>query len=356
MKTKVYILAALALAAWSIGGSGPDRVIGDAIGEPPAKQDDVKKDAADDSKPMAGPKNPAHQDPPPREGDDEGADRPRRDRRADFRERRGLRDGDGNRSPRRGGFGERRRRERMRIDDDEPIPADVEASVLAVLEQHLPELHRKLIKLRDENAERYGRALRRIMPMMNEFMELQKEHPEMADVVIQEFQTERDVRSLVKQYVDARKEGDADSQAALEGEFRELMTRRHELQMRRRRFRLEDFRERLERERLRLAEEEKRIETEQADFVQDLERRVESLRDGKIRDAFGPRPGERMHGGRFDGPPHRGPGRDKMDGPPRRGRRPRDVDGPPRRRGPADEPPPPRDDDRPPPSDDDLDI
>ncbi|MCB9855821.1 MAG: hypothetical protein H6818_09045 [Phycisphaerales bacterium] len=361
MKTKVYILAGIALAAWMIGGGGPGRVVGNPTGEPPTKQDDCKKSddgaaAGDDSEPMAGPKGPAHQDPPP-PGDDDGINHPRRDRRAEWRERRDQRDADGDRGPRRGAIGERRR-ERMRYDDDGPIPEDVEAHVLAILQQHMPELHLRLSKLKEDDVKRYNRALRRILPMMNEFMELQKDHPEMAEVVIQEFQAERDVRSLVKRYNKAREDNNTEAQAAIEVEFRELMTRRHDLQMRRRRFRLEDFRERLERERQRLEEEEKRIEAEQADFAQDLERRVQSLRDGKIRDAVGPPPGERRRGGRFDGPPHRGPGGDDMDGPPRRGRHPRGLDGPPHRHGPGDGPRPPRDgdDDRPPPPDDDLDI
>ncbi|HPF40313.1 MAG TPA: hypothetical protein P5081_15175 [Phycisphaerae bacterium] len=354
MKTKVYILAVLVLAFWVIGGSAPEQAVGMGSDDPPAGKRDAK--SADDGDSMAGPRNPDRRDPPPPGDDDEGLEGPRRRPGAEWRDRRGGRNG-----PR-----DRFRRDRMRFGDSEAITPELEEKILSLLEQHLPDYHRRLTKLKDKDERRYRGALRIIVPMMNEFMELQKDHPDMAEVVIQEFRTEREVRSLAKKYVEAKKKDDTATRTALETEFRDLMKRRHELQMRRRKFRLEDFRERLERERQRLEDEEKRIESDQAHFDEDLDRRLEALRKGEYFNAFGPPPGERRREGGFDGPPHRGGRRpDDMDRPPFRGRGRRGLDGPPRHRGSDDERPPRPDDDRPPrgdhdddgpPPDDDLDI
>ncbi|MCA9256661.1 MAG: hypothetical protein KDA33_13525, partial [Phycisphaerales bacterium] len=193
MKTKVCILAVLVLAFWAIGGSAPERAVGMGSDEPPAGKQDAK--TSDDGDSMAGPRNPDRRDAPPPSDDDDGFDGPRRRPGGDFRDRRGGRNG-----PR-----DRFRRDRMRFNDGEAVTPELEQQILSLLEQHLPDYHRRLTKLRDEDERRYRGALRIIVPMMNEFMELQKDHPEMAEVVIQEFQTERDVRSLAKRYVKAKK-------------------------------------------------------------------------------------------------------------------------------------------------------
>ena len=323
MTTRVYILAALTLAAWVLGGPEPVANASFGPNDPPAaKDDDSNRDGVDadedgDADPMAGPGNPQRRR---MRGDRAGGDD---EDRPHWRRR-----GEGGRP----GF---RGRDRDRRGADEPIAPEMETEVMTLLEAHVPELHRRMAKLRDEKQERYQSALRKMMPMMREFTTLREEHPEMADVVIQEFKTERSVRSLAKRYIEARRDKDADAQTRLEGEFRELMKQRHALQMQRRRFRLEEFRRRLEQEQARLEEEARNLEAEQSGFESELERRVNSLQEGRRR----PR-------GKFDGPPHRG-------------RRPRDMDGSARRRGPDGPRPPMRDreDDAPPrPDDDDLDI
>lgn len=354
MKTKVYILALGLSAVWWIGGTGPDSLLARDRGDPPAAADDKPRPADDDEDaPMAGPKNADHRRPPrDRSPEDEDFDRPRRGRRGDGGERRGFRRPDREDGPMRG------RRERMRRDEDMRISAEEEAKVLGILEQQLPDLHGRLVKRREENPEAFKWAMRKIMPMMREFMDLQQDHPEMANVVIEEFKLEREVRSLLHDYKEAREAKDDTAVQNLENQFRDLMTRRHELQMQRRRFRLEDFRKRLERERQRLEDEEAELGKEDERFAEDLQRRVESLRKGRIRDAVGPPHGERRHGKRFDGPPHRGDRRPGFDGPPRRERGRRSADGPPPRRGPNGEGPPPRDrdDGEPDRPEDDLDI
>lgn len=335
MKTKVYILVAMLAAIWLLAGVDPDIAAGKMSDGPPAAKGDKPKD--DDGAPMAGPRHARSGDrdradddgddfgPPPRDREDRQRGRFQREDRRDRRHP-GWRD-------------------RMRRGPDEPVPADVEAEALKVLKERLPDFYERLIKLRDEKPTRYQWALRHIMPMMNEFMDLQREHPEMADVVIEEFKVERSIRMLIRQYRDARKSDDAEARAKLEGEFRELMTHRHELEMRRRQFRLDDFRERLERERQRLEEEQKRLKEDESHFAEDLDRRVEQLREGDIRKALGPPPGkEDPRRRRFDGPPRRGRHRGDADGPPPRGLGPRGQDEP-----------PPREGERPPP-DDDLDI
>ncbi len=351
MNTKVYILASIVLFASVLGGAGPEIVLGHAPNDPPARKGDGPKHADDDdadgdrdTNSMGGPKNPKQRK-AQRDQSDEGDasdDSPRR-RRGD-----GMRRGFRGPGRERGFHG--RGPDRDRVASDEPISPELEADAMKLLETRIPEMYQKMAKLRDEKNERFHRVLRKIMPMIREFKVLQDAHPEMADVVIEEFKTERSVRFLAKRYMDARRDQDADAQARLEGEFRELMKRRHELEMQRRQFRLDDFRRRLQQEQARLDEEASRLEEDQSGFETELERRVQRLREGKFRDAFGPppgaqRPGDRRRGGRFDGPPHRGRGL-------------RGMEGPPRRRGPDGRRPPPRerDDGDPERPDDDLDI
>lgn len=368
MKTKLTILAGFLALMWLVGESGPDAAAGKALNDPPAAKEDkpathdsADADKDDDAPPMAGPENPRDRR-PPRDlaDDDDGGDRPRNGWRGDRRERGKFHGDRRDRRPRRGPRG----RDRMRPDDNRPVPPDQEAKALEILKQRLPEFHEKLTKLREKRPERYQKVLCKIMPMMQEFMDLQRDHPEMADVVIEEFKTERDLRTLIRKYMDARRDKDADAQAKLEPEFRELMKHRHELEVKRRQFRLDDFRQRLEREQQRLEEEERRLEEDNAHFEEDLDRRVESLRQGHVREALGPPPGQGPGPG-FDGPPHRGPRRGGFDRPPRHGHRRGGFDRPPRGDGPPDagEPRPPRrgerDGDRPPPprdEGDDLDL
>lgn len=343
MNTKVYILALIVLFASAFSGAGPEIVLGHAPNDPPKHVDDDDADGDRDSDSMGGPKHPRRRgaQPDPANDGDASDDSPRRRR------------GDGMRRGFRGPGRERgfRGRGPDRVDSDQPISPELEADAMKLLETRIPEMHQKLTKLRDEKNERFHRVLRKIMPMIREFKVLQDAHPEMADVVIEEFKTERSVRFLAKRYMEARRDQDADAQVRLEGEFRELMKRRHDLEMRRRQFRLDDFRRRLQQEQARLEAEASRLEEDQSGFETELERRVQRLREGKFRDAFGPppgaqRPGDRRRGGRFDGPPHRGRGM-------------RGMDGPPHRRGPDGRRPPPpreRDDGEPERPDDDLDI
>ena len=240
-------------------------------------QDGLDGDAAADEAGRDG-----NEVPPDEAGEIDGSDDPpgRRRESREFRPRR----------PRTAGPnrpGDRRLMERGHRHDDGPIPPELEARILEVISTRLPEWNDRLNALRDRHPERYRRTLRRIFPMMREFIELHTHHPEMADAVIEEFQVEQDVRKWAESL--RAMPPDSPEAGAIADKIRNALTRQHDLQMQRRRFRLEQFRARLEREQRRLAKEESRLELEAAQFGRILDERMRLIGEGKIREAFGPR-------------------------------------------------------------------
>lgn len=323
-KTTVYLLAAC-LGGWGvfIGGAGHARG-DDGFADPPKHERDTdgKKDDADKDEPLAGPKNP-HRDEPRADDDEMGDDEFDDDEgmRGDRKEWGPARDGSRSRRGRGRGPGRFRDggpppgegpRGRFGPEPRRPLPPEELEEILGVIEAKLPDMWQRMEKAKQRNPDFYRRAVQRIAPMMREFLDLQKDHPDMAEVVIEEFKIERDVRELVRDFKNS--EGDAQARDAVVEQIRVKLTRQHELQLQRRRFRLAQFRERLEREQMRLAEEQQRIEDDANGFDRRLDERMELIRDGRFREAFRRRDRE-------------------MRGPREEGDRRRDRRGPDRRRG-----------------------
>lgn len=322
-KTTVYLLAAC-LGVWGfmIGGAGHAR--GDDSDAAPPKHEreaDGKNDDADKDEPLAGPKNPQRDE--PRADDDEMGDDESDDKemRGDRKEWGQARDGSRSRWGRGRGPGRFRDggpppgegpRDRFGPERRRPLSQAELDEIASAIETQLPEMWQRLERAKERNPEFYRRALQRIAPMMREFLDLQKDYPEMAEVVIEEFKIEHDVRELLRDF--KKSEGDAVARDAVVQQIRAKLTRQNELQLQRRRFRLEQFRERLEKEQLRLTEEQRRIEDDANGFEQRLDERMEMLRDGRFREAFRRRDRDM-----------RGPGED--------GERRRDRRGPNRKRG-----------------------
>ncbi len=215
--------------------------------------------------------------------------------------------------------------------------------VLNVIREKLPEFHKQLQTLKQKNPDKWQRTMEKIGPVVQEYMRLREHDEEMADTLFDEFKIEEALKKLSRQY--AKAEHDPERQAALEEQITTLVERQFELRFKRQKFRLEMFQKRLEQQRTRLEEQRKRLQEEAEQRDDHVARRVEQVKQGKMKE----------HRAR-----HRGPRRHGIDGEPR-GKRMRGPRGEGRglrhRFGDDDRPPMPPDDrpDRRPPPEEDPD-
>lgn len=204
---------------------------------------------------------------------------------------------------RRGGMG--------RGEDDERDPADIEAEVMPILQEKLPDWHDRFSRLKQDDSRKFGRAMRRVFPMVREFKRLREEHPEMAQSIIDEFQLEHELRRKAEAFSQAAE--DSPERAALLPEIREMLMQQQRIRLQRHRFRLEMFEKRLDEQRARLQREQQKLARESEGIEVEVARKIEKLKKGEFRDELGP---PRRRGGGFGRSLH-GPD-DDADGPPRR--------------------------------------
>lgn len=288
---------------------------------PPDDETAVAPDDGPDRGPMAGPRGPRHEAPPPGaddEGDDDGPPelRPPR-RRGEFghggedgpRRGRGPRgepyDGDG---PPRGGRGPGRGFPQPRFE----LTEEVVQQVMAFLEDKLPDWHARLEQLRADNPEAFRGALRRVIPLVEEYKHLQETNPELAEKVLDEFRIEHRLRELARQHIEAV--GDAEAQGKIEAQIAPLVRQQLEIRWLRQEAKLNEMQKRLDKDR-------ERLEAERADVDGAVARRMKQIkrsefgergrekfrRDGK--DRRGLREGLRRRGPRDDGDGLEGPRR-----------------------------------------------
>jgi DNA repair exonuclease SbcCD ATPase subunit len=181
------------------------------------------------------------------------------------------------------------------------------AQAMEVMRSSLPELHERLEAFRRHDPERFELAMRKVLPVVREYIDLRDRNPDVAQTIIEEFRIEERLRELSRTYTRAAEEN-LQELAEIEGEIERLVHKQFKLRFRRRAARLEEFerrlmkqRERLERQRIRLQEEMQRLEELVA-------KRVADVKKGKVQDR--PRRGGLRHKGpedEFEGRRPRGP-------------------------------------------------
>ncbi|MCZ6817597.1 MAG: hypothetical protein O7F76_13000, partial [Planctomycetota bacterium] len=86
---------------------------------------------------------------------------------------------------------------KRRMGRDRPGPSEERIDeIMTILSAKLPGLHARLAMLREDNAEEFRGAFRRLMPLFREYYGLSEHHPELADTVFEEFRIERELRQL----------------------------------------------------------------------------------------------------------------------------------------------------------------
>ena len=158
-------------------------------------------------------------------------------------------------------------------------PEDIDAG-MAVLRDKLPDLYKKLSRLREHHPEAFLHAVRKLRPLMVEYFRLKERQPDLADTVLEEFRIEHQLRNLGRAYAGAREEDDTEEMHKLETDIRRLVERQFEIRMERRQARLEDFRQRIEHQQRKLEEEVQRHKDEMAHRDKVVDRRVEASKSG----------------------------------------------------------------------------
>lgn len=273
--------------------------------------------------PMGGPR--MHDGPPPghqEDGMDDGPGRPMRERRGE------------------GPGGGRHWREGPPELTDEMLD-----KVMALVADKFPIMHQRLTRLREENPDRFRRAIGRMVGVYHEYQMLKERHPEMAETLIDEIRGEQQLADLIEQYRAAS--GDVAKQTQIETTMREAVRTQVSLMLKRREARLADFAARIAQQQERLAEEQAKLADEKTRVDELVNQRLEDIKAGKLPPKHGPLEGRGFGLGR-PGMPGRpdGPG---LGGPDERRLRMRDGKGPRHPRPRPDEDMPPEDGDMPPP-------
>ena len=222
--------------------------------------------------------------------------RPRRDRPND--------DGGHEARPMRGGRdrGERHHGREQRFDHRQLL-------ALEVLREKLPDMYKQLRRLEGKNQAKFDKHMRKIVPMVMEYIALRDHHPELAESIFEEYKIEEKLRKLSRQYQQAG--DDAAQQQKLETEIRELVEQQYVIRRKRMETRLEEFAERLRAQQTKLEQERARLAEEQTKRDELIADRVEKVKQGIFKrgpDPRGPGPrGPRRGKRQFDGPPPGGP-------------------------------------------------
>ncbi len=276
--------------------------------DPPDDEKTAEQDGDSDRGHLAGPKGPRKKAPPP-EADEEDGDEPRKmrppRRRGEFgppgeergRGRRGGRgrgfDGDGPPHRGRGPGG------------DFPPPrfeltGEIIHEVMLFLREKLPDWHDDLDRLRDENPRAFRGALRRVIPLVEEYKRLEKTNPDLAKKVLDEFRIEHELRKLARQYMEA--EGDAEAQEKIALEIEPRVREQLEIRLLRHEAKLDEMQKRIAKGR-------KKLEKERANLDKSVAKRVKQIKKGKFRERGREkfRRDRKERRGLRDGPRRRGP-------------------------------------------------
>jgi hypothetical protein len=226
--------------------------------------------------------------------------------------------------------------------DDGPPPLTDEQidRAMGMVKEKFPVLHARLTQLRQNDPQRFEQAMHRLMFIHHEYRALKERNADQAEKMIDGLRAEEKLYSLSDQYKAAA--GDATKQAALDQEISGVVRQQIEIMQQRRQERLTEFADRLVKQQQRLDEERKRFENEKSNIDQLIARRIQSVKEGRIRPGIlegGPPPGkDGAPGGPGERGPRHGPPPGHPHGPP-----PDDGEGGP------DGPPPMHPDDEPPP-------
>jgi len=287
------------------------------IEPPPDDQNAAESQSTSKPDALAGPRAEDDRAAPPRDEADKNDEtdarpprRPHRRRRAGSRDRDALgnrvrprpfderRDGEppSERSRRRGDFRDRQGLGRGR---DHVSPEMIDRA-MEVLSDELPDWYDRLSLLRRHRPEQFDRAMRRVLPIMREYLAMRESHPELARTIIEEFRIEGQLRSMGRAYREAR--DDPARREELEKEIIHLVQRQFELKMQRRTARLEEIARRLQREREKLQRDQEMLprlvrdrvrQMTQGDFRDSMRDRDRPRR--RQRDPFRDRPSPRPH-------------------------------------------------------------
>lgn len=193
--------------------------------------------------------------------------------------------------------GERQRGREKRIDR--------QLLVLEVLREKLPDVHKRLTRLEGKNQEKFDKHMRKIVPMVMEYIALRDHHPELADSIFEEYKIEEKLRKLSRQYQQA--DNNSTQQQQLEIKIQELVEQQYVIRRKRMEARLEEFAKRLRAQQEKLEQERISFAEEQTKRDELIAERVEKVKQG----IFKPDPDRR-------GPGSRGPrrGKHQFEGPP----------------------------------------
>ncbi|MBK8270758.1 MAG: hypothetical protein IPK83_21610 [Planctomycetes bacterium] len=310
-----------------------------SFAEPPAdkKADEPKDDDKnarenkdnDDRPPLGGPRSdrPRRRGPEGRQrgmDDDDQGDRP-----GSFgpREGRGQRpfrpDGEGPRESRRGPFA-------PRGDGDAPfppIPPEVMKELEEIIRVEAPELYKRIMRWRENQPERFDRAMAKFQPSIREYLTLRSAEPALAKKVMREIGIEIRIRKLAFEYARFDADSASPERSRIEGELGKLVREQVDIRLERRAARLRFLEAKLEEEKAKLAAEQAAIEVH-------YKARLEEVKRGHFDD---PESGRGFKGPRGPGgPPPGDRGATRGERRPRDRRADDDRDPPPDRR----EPPP----------------
>ncbi len=250
--------------------------------EPP----DDEKTVEQEDDPDRGPKGPRRKAPPP-EADDEGDENEGEPRKMRPPRRRGEfgRHGEDRRRPRHGargkpfdGDGPPHRGRGPGRDFPHPrfeLTEEVVEEVMAFLQEKLPDWHKKVDRVREENPRAFRGALRRVIPLVEEYRRLEETNPQLAKRILDEFRIEHELRELARQYKEA--EGDAEAQEKLEGQIASLVREQLEIRLMRHEAKLDEMQKRLARGR-------EKLEEERAKIDMSVAKRVKQIKKGKFRE------------------------------------------------------------------------
>jgi len=153
------------------------------------------------------------------------------------------------------------RHERFRDSRSGPelsLSPDMIETAMGVLRDKLPHYYEEMTKLREEDITKFERAMRTLLPVVMEYLEVRDRDQKLADSIIEEFKIEHQLRELSREYKAA--EGSTEQQAACEEQIRKLVRQQFELRLVWQEARLKEFAERIERQRQDLERERQNLE------------------------------------------------------------------------------------------------
>jgi hypothetical protein len=129
------------------------------------------------------------------------------------------------------------------LEDNEPLSPEQEARLMEFASKNFPQLHQRLIAVRDSNPILFGQMIKRVRGPISEIMRVQERNPELAEKLIQAHRIEIEITDLRGQYLSA---GTDQQREQIKSKMRELVTRRGELRLERLKDEVRDLEKRLD--------------------------------------------------------------------------------------------------------------